>query len=270
MLVAVGAPKIARCARRSVPTPTRSSSPTWPARPQPGADHPRLARLRRPPRRPGARHRRADLGRAQRRRARRVPAARGAAQPRLRRGRIPAAVPVRRRDARRERRSTRPAAATRSSTASPASALPRRGAAAAPFDSPLPPPPARARLLGFELDTLADAPPGRESRRAGLGQSRREDLVLAVDELATNSVRHGGGRGILRIWRDAAHSSARSATAAASPTRWPAAARPRSSSRRPRPVDRQPGLRPRADPPRAQGTAVRVRMALSLRAGTSA
>ncbi|HSK35434.1 MAG TPA: ATP-binding protein, partial [Actinomycetota bacterium] len=29
------------------------------------------------------------------------------------------------------------------------------------------------------------------------------DLVQAVDELATNSLRHGGGRGTLRIWRDA-------------------------------------------------------------------
>jgi hypothetical protein len=28
-------------------------------------------------------------------------------------------------------------------------------------------------------------------------------LVLAVDEVATNSLRHGGGRGTLRIWRDA-------------------------------------------------------------------
>ena len=26
--------------------------------------------------------------------------------------------------------------------------------------------------------------------------------MLAVDEVATNSLRHGGGRGTLRIWRD--------------------------------------------------------------------
>jgi anti-sigma regulatory factor (Ser/Thr protein kinase) len=37
---------------------------------------------------------------------------------------------------------------------------------------------------------------------AGLDPSRAADLVLAVDELATNSVRHGGGTGRLRVWRD--------------------------------------------------------------------
>ena len=29
-----------------------------------------------------------------------------------------------------------------------------------------------------------------------------EELVLAVNEIATNSVRHGGGVGILRVWRE--------------------------------------------------------------------
>jgi anti-sigma regulatory factor (Ser/Thr protein kinase) len=27
------------------------------------------------------------------------------------------------------------------------------------------------------------------------------DLVLAVNELATNTIRHGGGRGVLRVWK---------------------------------------------------------------------
>jgi anti-sigma regulatory factor (Ser/Thr protein kinase) len=31
---------------------------------------------------------------------------------------------------------------------------------------------------------------------------RLNDLVLAVNELAINAVRHGGGRGTLRIWYD--------------------------------------------------------------------
>lgn len=35
-----------------------------------------------------------------------------------------------------------------------------------------------------------------------LGKARTDDLVLAVNELATNSVRHGGGAGTLRIWTD--------------------------------------------------------------------
>ena len=51
--------------------------------------------------------------------------------------------------------------------------------------------------------------------------------MLAVDELAANSIRHGGGRGILRIWAPTTRWCARSATRAASPTRSPAAsARP--------------------------------------------
>ena len=36
----------------------------------------------------------------------------------------------------------------------------------------------------------------------GLGAERTADLVLAVDEIVTNSVRHGGGAGTLRAWID--------------------------------------------------------------------
>lgn len=39
------------------------------------------------------------------------------------------------------------------------------------------------------------------ARRAGLEAGAAEDLVLAVNEVAANSVRHGGGRGVLRVWR---------------------------------------------------------------------
>jgi anti-sigma regulatory factor (Ser/Thr protein kinase) len=35
-----------------------------------------------------------------------------------------------------------------------------------------------------------------------LGEARMRNLVLAVNELATNSVRHGGGTGTLRMWRE--------------------------------------------------------------------
>lgn len=41
----------------------------------------------------------------------------------------------------------------------------------------------------------------REAELAGLSDSRREDLILAVDELTTNSVTYGGGRGNLSVWR---------------------------------------------------------------------
>jgi anti-sigma regulatory factor (Ser/Thr protein kinase) len=35
-----------------------------------------------------------------------------------------------------------------------------------------------------------------------LGADRTEYLVLAVNELATNSVSHGGGRGTLQMWQE--------------------------------------------------------------------
>lgn len=36
----------------------------------------------------------------------------------------------------------------------------------------------------------------------GLAAGRVGDLVLAVNEVATNSLRHGGGQGLLRLWDD--------------------------------------------------------------------
>ncbi|GIG85895.1 ATP-binding protein [Plantactinospora endophytica] len=36
---------------------------------------------------------------------------------------------------------------------------------------------------------------------AGLDGTRLDDFVLAINELITNAVRHGGGRGWLRLWR---------------------------------------------------------------------
>ncbi|MFI0792244.1 ATP-binding protein [Micromonospora rubida] len=36
---------------------------------------------------------------------------------------------------------------------------------------------------------------------AGLDGQRLDDFVLAVNELITNAVRHGGGQGWLRMWR---------------------------------------------------------------------
>jgi anti-sigma regulatory factor (Ser/Thr protein kinase) len=76
--------------------------------------------------------------------------------------------------------------------------------AAEPFAAPLPDPPGEPAALGFELASLSEL---RElvaghAEAAGLDPARTADLVLAVDEVATNSLRHGGGRGTLRIWRD--------------------------------------------------------------------
>lgn len=41
-----------------------------------------------------------------------------------------------------------------------------------------------------------------EATRAGVEPDRAADLVLGVHEVATNSVVHGPGGGVLRIWRD--------------------------------------------------------------------
>ena len=38
---------------------------------------------------------------------------------------------------------------------------------------------------------------------AGLSGDRLDDFVVAVNELLTNSVRHGGGAGRIELWADA-------------------------------------------------------------------
>jgi anti-sigma regulatory factor (Ser/Thr protein kinase) len=72
------------------------------------------------------------------------------------------------------------------------------------FHDPLPEPRVPARALAFTTPDLADLRTLVERRAlaAGLPLERREDVVLAVNELATNSIRHGGGSGVLRIWRE--------------------------------------------------------------------
>jgi anti-sigma regulatory factor (Ser/Thr protein kinase) len=78
--------------------------------------------------------------------------------------------------------------------------------AAAPFDRPLPAPPADASLIRFEpttesLRSLRGAV-AAEAESIGFERSKIEDLVLAASEVATNSIRHGGGAGVLRLWHD--------------------------------------------------------------------
>jgi len=83
-----------------------------------------------------------------------------------------------------------------------------RGEAGIPAtcEAPLPPPPAAAHVLSFDADTLADvrAVVAECAEAAGIEEPTASDLVLAVHELATNSVLHGGGIGVLRAWRDEA------------------------------------------------------------------
>jgi anti-sigma regulatory factor (Ser/Thr protein kinase) len=76
--------------------------------------------------------------------------------------------------------------------------------AAGLFDEPLPEPTAPVEELPFNLTGLPEVRGllRRYAALSGLDQDRTGDLVLAAGELATNSVRHGGGRGTLRIWRE--------------------------------------------------------------------
>ena len=77
---------------------------------------------------------------------------------------------------------------------------------AAMFAIPLPDPdPAHVRYeSSFGLSDLTDlrAAVDAHARALGVPYERTPDLILAVHELATNSIRHGGGHGTLRIWRD--------------------------------------------------------------------
>ncbi|HEX9098836.1 MAG TPA: sensor histidine kinase [Candidatus Dormibacteraeota bacterium] len=78
-------------------------------------------------------------------------------------------------------------------------------ASAAPFDAPLAPVPSGCHEFSFgpgSLSVVRDLVSASASG-AGLDAARAQDLVQVAHEVAANSVRHGGGRGALRIWRDA-------------------------------------------------------------------
>jgi anti-sigma regulatory factor (Ser/Thr protein kinase) len=72
-----------------------------------------------------------------------------------------------------------------------------------PLGGELTPPPARREELNFTIDELSTvrAMVSAWAQVAGLDRDRTADVVLAVNELAANSVRHGGGGGVLRSWR---------------------------------------------------------------------
>jgi anti-sigma regulatory factor (Ser/Thr protein kinase) len=73
-----------------------------------------------------------------------------------------------------------------------------------PFEGPLPEPGTRPPELAFAVDDLARVRSHvyRNARDAGLGPQRIANVVLAVSELSANSVRHGGGRGTVRVWTE--------------------------------------------------------------------
>lgn len=69
-------------------------------------------------------------------------------------------------------------------------------------DTPLGEPPLSAHVLRYAEGELAGvrAHADRWAADLGLSRERRTDLNLAIGEAVSNSVRHGGGRGTLRLW----------------------------------------------------------------------
>lgn len=68
----------------------------------------------------------------------------------------------------------------------------------------LPPPPPDAQAITFDHDSLRGL---REAVRhhaggVGLAADRVEELVLAVCEIATNSIEHASGAGVLALWTE--------------------------------------------------------------------
>ncbi|HTV99465.1 MAG TPA: sensor histidine kinase [Streptosporangiaceae bacterium] len=74
-----------------------------------------------------------------------------------------------------------------------------------PFNRPVPPRPAAdAPGLSFELGSLREvrAFVAEQAALAGLTAESADAMCLALSEIATNSIRHGGGRGEIRAWTD--------------------------------------------------------------------
>lgn len=76
--------------------------------------------------------------------------------------------------------------------------------AISPFAGVLPGHPADARSFDFDRTALHEARTmvRTAAEGAGLSAERCFDLVAAVGELTANSVLHGGGNGVLRVWSE--------------------------------------------------------------------
>ena len=74
---------------------------------------------------------------------------------------------------------------------------------AAPFDWPLVEPDEVLDEVEVEPNRLGQVREmvTRHAKASALGTGKVDDLVVAVNEVATNSLVHGGGRGLLRLWR---------------------------------------------------------------------
>jgi anti-sigma regulatory factor (Ser/Thr protein kinase) len=75
-----------------------------------------------------------------------------------------------------------------------------------PFDAVLPEPLGEPPEYTFQMGPMGGLRRlvARHALDAGLSSIKTSDLVLAVTEVAGNSLKHGGGDGALRIWQDPA------------------------------------------------------------------
>jgi anti-sigma regulatory factor (Ser/Thr protein kinase) len=73
----------------------------------------------------------------------------------------------------------------------------------ADYNRPLTDPPPGATVMRFEQHDLPQVRRvvARQARAAELDEARTDDLITAVNELASNSIQHGGGAGTLQTWR---------------------------------------------------------------------
>jgi anti-sigma regulatory factor (Ser/Thr protein kinase) len=90
--------------------------------------------------------------------------------------------------------------------AGPVRSSPRYGPAEVveEYNQPLPAVPAAATCLDFDAGGIGMVREfiGRYAAEAGLGERRTVDLQLAINELTTNAVVHGAGRGTLAVWSE--------------------------------------------------------------------
>ncbi len=73
----------------------------------------------------------------------------------------------------------------------------------APSSQPLPEPPPSCVVFAFEMRLLGRVRSlvCQEALDSGFSPVRVADAVISVNELTSNSIRHAGGSGVLRIWR---------------------------------------------------------------------
>lgn len=76
--------------------------------------------------------------------------------------------------------------------------------AGSPFERPAPDRPVGIESLSFAVGDLGRVRTyvARRAQLGGLARKPAVALVLAVNEIATNSLQHGGGRGELRVWSE--------------------------------------------------------------------